>query len=129
MAFDAYLSVEAGFAEQRRDDGELASAHPLRGPGRELVFGDRRLSVLMKSPPKNRHAVALGRLGGEKGGPARAKALSARRRREIATHAGLARAGALTADERRELARRAALARWAQRRQPKPGGRGRPETC
>ena len=83
----------------------------------------------MKSPTKNRHAVALGRLGGEKGGPARAKALSARRRREIATHAGLARAGALTAAERKELARRAALARWSQRPQLRPGGRRPPETC
>ena len=82
----------------------------------------------MKSPTKNRHAVALGRLGGEKGGPARAKALSARRRREIATHAGLARAGALTAAERKELARRAAQARWAQRSQAKPNLRGRSET-
>jgi hypothetical protein len=82
----------------------------------------------MKSPPKNRHAVALGRLGGEKGGPARAKALSARRRREIAAHAGLARAGALTADERKELARRAALARWARRPKTKLAGGGRPET-
>jgi hypothetical protein len=82
----------------------------------------------MKSPSKNRHAVALGRLGGEKGGPARAKALSAGRRREIATRAGLARAGALTAAERKELASRAARARWAQRPQTKANHRGRPET-
>ncbi|HTB60402.1 MAG TPA: hypothetical protein VLC06_21180 [Polyangia bacterium] len=82
----------------------------------------------MKSPPKNRHAVALGRLGGEKGGPARAKALTARRRREIATRAGLARAGSLTAAERKELARRAALARWSRHPEAKFGGRGRPET-
>jgi hypothetical protein len=33
---------------------------------------------------KNPHAVALGRLGGAKGGAARAKALSKARRREIA---------------------------------------------
>src|SRR5690349_321633 len=33
----------------------------------------------------NPHAAALGRLGGLKGGPARAAALSAKRRREIAT--------------------------------------------
>jgi len=36
---------------------------------------------------KNPHAVALGRLGGKKGGLARAKALSAERRREIAQKA------------------------------------------
>ena len=36
---------------------------------------------------KNPHAVALGRLGGKKGGKARAKKLSAKRRREIARKA------------------------------------------
>lgn len=41
---------------------------------------------------KNPHAVALGRLGGKKGGPARAKKL--------------------TPDQRREIARKAAKARW-----------------
>jgi hypothetical protein len=40
---------------------------------------------------KNPHAVALGRLGGKKGGPARAKKLSKRRRAEIAREAALAR--------------------------------------
>lgn len=40
---------------------------------------------------KNPHAVALGKLGGPKGGPARAKALSAERRREIALKAARAR--------------------------------------
>jgi len=41
--------------------------------------------------PKNPAAVELGRLGGKKGGPARAKKLSARRRREIAKLAARAR--------------------------------------
>ncbi|HXJ19647.1 MAG TPA: hypothetical protein VMT03_05385 [Polyangia bacterium] len=68
----------------------------------------------MKRPtPKNRHAVALGRLGGEKGGPARAQLLTARQRRAIAKRAGLARARAQSATERSELARKAALARWS----------------
>jgi len=67
-------------------------------------------------PEKNPHAVALGRLGGAKGGPARAKALSARRRREIATRAANARALSMSAAERQDLARRAAAARWS--RQP-----------
>jgi hypothetical protein len=62
---------------------------------------------------KNAHAVALGRLGGSKGGHARAKALSPMRRREIARAAGAARARALSATDRKELARRAAVARWA----------------
>jgi hypothetical protein len=47
------------------------------------------------SEGKNPHAVALGRLGGAKGGPARAKKL--------------------TAEQRREIARKAAQARWTRR--------------
>jgi hypothetical protein len=39
----------------------------------------------------NPHAAALGRLGGLKGGPARAQALSPKRRREIARAAARAR--------------------------------------
>jgi hypothetical protein len=39
----------------------------------------------------NPHAAALGRLGGLKGGPARAATLSARRRREIARRAARTR--------------------------------------
>lgn len=42
-------------------------------------------------PGKNSAAVALGRLGGKKGGPARAKKLSPERRREIARKAAQAR--------------------------------------
>ena len=45
--------------------------------------------VLARQP--NPHAAALGRLGGLKGGPARAAALSPKRRREIATAAARAR--------------------------------------
>ena len=37
--------------------------------------------------PKDPRAVALGRLGGLKGGPARAKALTSQRRRQIARRA------------------------------------------
>jgi hypothetical protein len=44
-----------------------------------------------KTPKKNPAAVALGRLGGKKGGPARAKALSAARLKEIAQKAAAAR--------------------------------------
>lgn len=42
-------------------------------------------------PKKNPAAVALGRLGGKKGGPARAKKLSAARRKAIAKKAAEAR--------------------------------------
>jgi hypothetical protein len=55
-----------------------------------------RLAVLRTRRVVNPHAAALGRLGGLKGGPARAAALSARQRRDVA--------------------RRAALARWRRRR-------------
>lgn len=40
---------------------------------------------------KNPAAVALGKLGGKKGGPARARALSPERRKEIAREAARAR--------------------------------------
>lgn len=53
-----------------------------------------RIAVLSRrvvSEPLNPHAAALGRLGGLKGGPARAAALTARRRREIAQAAARAR--------------------------------------
>jgi len=47
--------------------------------------------MLSSSPKKNPAAVALGKLGGLKGGVARAKKLSAKRRSEIARNAVLAR--------------------------------------
>ena len=43
------------------------------------------------NPAKNPAAVALGRMGGKKGGPARAKSLSAKRRKEIAFKAAKSR--------------------------------------
>jgi hypothetical protein len=43
--------------------------------------------------PLNPHAAALGRLGGLKGGPARARRLTAERRREIARRAARKRWG------------------------------------
>ncbi len=45
---------------------------------------------------KNPHAVALGQLGGKKGGKARARKLSAERRREIARKAALTRWGKIS---------------------------------
>lgn len=55
-----------------------------------------RLAILRNRRVVNPHAAALGRLGGLKGGPARAAALSAKQRRDVA--------------------RRAAQARWRRRR-------------
>lgn len=48
-------------------------------------------SVAPLPPQKNPHAAALGRLGGLKGGQARAKALTAAQRRRIASRAARAR--------------------------------------
>ena len=48
---------------------------------------------MAKQPEKNPAAVALGRLGGLKGGAARAKALSAKKRSEIAKKAAAKRWG------------------------------------
>ncbi|MGO9585571.1 MAG: hypothetical protein ACLP2Y_05190 [Limisphaerales bacterium] len=52
-----------------------------------LIFMSRE----SKQEKKNPAAVALGRLGGLKGGPARAKKLSAKRRSELARRAVMAR--------------------------------------
>jgi general stress protein YciG len=65
---------------------------------------------------KNRHAVALGKLGGAKGGRARAENLSKAELSEIGRMGGLAggaaRAKALSAARRSEIAKKAAAARW-----------------
>src|SRR3954471_13557974 len=69
----------------------------------------------MEAVKKNPHAVALGRLGGLAGGPARAKALETERRRGIARKAGIARAASMSAAQRSRLAAAAARTRWARR--------------
>jgi hypothetical protein len=56
-----------------------------------LQSGIRATGPMAKE--KNPHAVALSRLGAKKGGKARAAALSAEKRREIARKASLARWG------------------------------------
>ena len=70
----------------------------------------------MAKARKNPHAVALGRLGGQKGGLARAANLTAEERSESAQKAGKAsgkaRMTSLTKAQRSEIARKAAAARW-----------------
>ena len=51
------------------------------------------LKVEELAPAKNPAAVALGKLGGKKGGPARAAKLTAARRKAIAKNAAKARWG------------------------------------
>jgi len=59
--------------------------------GDENVAAFEAIASLADSSGKNAAAVALGRLGGKKGGPARAKKLSAKKRAEIAQKAARAR--------------------------------------
>lgn len=70
----------------------------------------------MTKTAKNPHAVALGRLGGKKGGLARAAKLTPEQRVKSAKKAGeasgRARMTSLTQEQRSEIARKAALARW-----------------
>jgi hypothetical protein len=64
---------------------------------------------------KNPAAVALGKLGGKKGGKARAAALTAEERSESARVAAEGRARKLSPKRRAEIARKAAAARWGKK--------------
>jgi hypothetical protein len=64
-----------------RDENEIAA----------LIVDSATEKVDIGQPTKNPAAVALGRLGGQKGGPARAAALSEKKRHNIARKAALAR--------------------------------------
>ena len=58
----------------------------------QTAFNIVRQSTGQAAPPtKNPAAVALGRLGGLKGGKARAASLSAKKRKEIAKRAAISR--------------------------------------
>lgn len=70
-----------------RDPNELAFALVAEATDENR----QRSAELPQAPEKNPAAVALGRLGGLKGGKARAQLLTAEKRREIATNAALAR--------------------------------------
>ena len=75
---------------------------------------------------KNPHAVALGKLGGRKGGRTRAANLSSEELSEIGRKAGLvggkARAESLTAKRRSDIAKKAAAARWKLKKPTTPKG-------
>ena len=73
---------------------EASETDQIGPPCEQCHAPTERIAVVSRrvvSEPLNPHAAALGRLGGLKGGPARAAALSARRRREIAQAAARAR--------------------------------------
>lgn len=67
----------------RKDLNQLAASIVAQATGEEEEQPEQ--------PEKNPAAVALGKLGGQKGGPARAKKLTAKRRSEIAKQAAQSR--------------------------------------
>jgi len=78
--------------KRRRDPNALAAEIVTEAiaESRELELEEAEASR-PDDKAKNPHAQALGRLGGKKGGKARAAKLTARRRREIARKAARAR--------------------------------------
>lgn len=73
-------------------DTEPAETPEIGGECLECRAPTERIRVVHAwSNPPNAHAVALGSLGGRRGGPARAARLSAERRSEIARAAAMAR--------------------------------------
>jgi len=94
MSTQEHLEVErrclvcewAGVVQEPADTPEIGPLCPAcRAPS-------ERVRIRRAWPrPTNPHAAALGRLGGIKGGPARAAALSPKRRRDIARAAAAAR--------------------------------------
>jgi Meiotically up-regulated gene 113 len=79
----------------------------------------KRIRKINTSGEKNPHAVALGRLGGLRGGNARAEALTAEEMSAIGRKGGLkggaARTLALSPAKRRAIARKGAEARWGKK--------------
>jgi hypothetical protein len=76
-----------------RDPNQLAYQIMLESTGQAPKFDPTQPQPKPMDPTKNPHAVALGRLGGLKGGEARAAALSPRKRSQIAARAAKARWG------------------------------------
>jgi hypothetical protein len=74
-----------------RDPNQLAYQIMLESTGQTEKVDSKQEKPI--DPSKNPHAVALGRLGGLKGGIARADALSPRKRSQIAAKAAKARWG------------------------------------
>ena len=83
-----------GWEAERIEDAATDTACPLcKSPTtlEELLPLPSDVDLADVPRAKNIYAAALGQLGGRKGGPARAKKLSAARRREIARKAARAR--------------------------------------
>jgi hypothetical protein len=71
-----------------KSEDENQVAHRVLGA---VLANSGELKVVPAPKPKNEAAVALGRLGGAKGGPARAAKLSSKKRSQIAKKAAKAR--------------------------------------
>jgi hypothetical protein len=76
-----------------RDPNQLAHRVFLESIGEAPKYDPLAKPVKPVDPNKNPHAVALGRLGGLKGGAARAAALTPRKRSQIAAKAAAKRWG------------------------------------
>ncbi len=74
-----------------RDPNALAHQVFLESIGEAPKFNPAELEAPVVDPNKNPHAVALGRLGGLKGGTARAAKLAPKKRSQIAAKAAKAR--------------------------------------
>ena len=81
----------------RRKKGETESSD-LEKVGTAVAEETSENGPTSKESPKNPHAIALGRLGAQKGGRARAEKL--------------------TPEQRSEIARKAVQARWAKKSKP-----------
>jgi hypothetical protein len=84
---------ERSTKQRPRDPNQLAYQIMLESTGQAAKFDPAQPQAKPMDPAKNPHAVALGRLGGLKGGEARAAALSPRKRSAIAAKAAKARWG------------------------------------
>ena len=84
---------ERSTKQRPRDPNQLAYQIMLESTGQVPKFDPTQPQSKPLDPTKNPHAVALGRLGGLKGGEARAAALSPRKRSQIAAKAARARWG------------------------------------
>jgi hypothetical protein len=76
-----------------RDPNQLAYRIIQEATGQVPKFDPAQQEPKIVDPSKNPHAVALGRLGGLKGGAARAAKLAPKKRSQIAAKAAKARWG------------------------------------
>jgi len=84
---------EGTFDEPEGTDSIGTPCQSCHAPTERIAILGRRSALVSRNP----HAAALGRLGGLKGGRARASALSPERRSEIAAKAARTRWGKKTA--------------------------------